>query len=194
MKTVLKTIVVLGFTLSIAACSKKEENVNTQTQQEVLTTLTLRFTDLADTNLKYAYSFRTNDGAAFGRLQKLDTVKLLANKNYRMAVDVLDESKQTIVNQTEEINELSNEHQFFYFTSPNGLLNFNTSTFNKDNLGKQLGTEVAQIASKSSTGNGSLRVILRHLPNKDGVGVAANDTLNAGGETDIAVTYPLIIQ
>ena len=36
----------------------------------------------------------------------------------------------------------------------------------------------------------TMTVILRHEPNKAGAGVSDGDITNAGGETDIEVTFP----
>jgi len=178
----------------ITSCNKDEQNVNTNVQQEVLTTLTLQFTNLVDTSKKSSFTFRTNDGAAFGRNAKLDTVVLSKRTAYRMSVLVLDESKQNIVNQTDEINELSTEHQFFFSAKPSDLMSFIVSSFNKDSQGAILGTKVDSVFAGNNAGTGTLRVILRHQPNKAGLRVNQNDTTNAGGETDVAVTFPLVLK
>ena len=41
---------------------------------------------------------------------------------------------------------------------------------------------------------GDLTIILRHEPSKSADGVAGGDITNAGGETDIAVTFPFTIE
>ena len=41
---------------------------------------------------------------------------------------------------------------------------------------------------------GDLVVTLRHLPNKSAPGVADGEITNAGGATDFAVTYPVVVQ
>jgi hypothetical protein len=174
-------------------CSKDEQIVNTVPQQEVLTTLTLTFVENQNTSVSHAFTFRTADGVAFNRPPKLDTIDLKDSATYTLKVQVLDESKQVVVNQTDEITALSTEHQFFYYTFPNGLLQFVPSSFNKDTDGKVLGTQVDTVIA-AQKGTGSLKVILRHLPLKDAAHVAKNDTTNDSGETDIAVMFPLKIQ
>jgi len=174
-------------------CSKDEQNVNTVPQQEVLTTLKLTFIENPNLSVSNEFIFRTADGIAYNRPARLDTIKLKDSTTYTLKVQVLDESKQVIVNQTDEITALSTEHQFFYYTFPNGLLQFVPSSFNKDTDGKMLGTQVNTVVS-AQKGTGSLKVILRHLPLKDAANVAKNDTTNASGETDIAVMFPLKIQ
>ncbi|MFT7376933.1 MAG: hypothetical protein ACI88Z_000758, partial [Sphingobacteriales bacterium] len=46
----------------------------------------------------------------------------------------------------------------------------------------------------TDVGNGTLTVILRHEPNKSASGVANGDISNAGGETDIEVTFNITVQ
>ena len=41
-----------------------------------------------------------------------------------------------------------------------------------------------------SNPSASMTVILRHEPDKAGAGVSDGDITNAGGETDIEVTFP----
>ena len=43
-------------------------------------------------------------------------------------------------------------------------------------------------------GSGTITVTLRHEPNKDAAGVSSGDIANAGGETDIEVTFNVEIQ
>ncbi len=40
----------------------------------------------------------------------------------------------------------------------------------------------------------TLTITLRHLPDKSAPGVNTGDIRNAGGETDIEVTFPIIVQ
>lgn len=45
-----------------------------------------------------------------------------------------------------------------------------------------------------ATSNGSLKITLKHQPNKSGTNVSIGDITNAGGETDIEVTLPIVVQ
>ena len=42
--------------------------------------------------------------------------------------------------------------------------------------------------------SGNITIILRHEPVKDAEGVSDGDITNAGGETDISVTFPVVVQ
>jgi hypothetical protein len=48
--------------------------------------------------------------------------------------------------------------------------------------------------STSSAGSGTLTITLRHEPNKDGDNVADGDITNAGGETDVEVTFNIDVE
>jgi hypothetical protein len=44
-----------------------------------------------------------------------------------------------------------------------------------------------------SVGNGNLTVTLRHDLNKSAAGVASGNITNAGGSTDAAVSFPVVV-
>ena len=77
------------------------------------------------------------------------------------------------------------DHQFFY-TIGSGL-NVTTSYENNDSEGNPLGTEFTLVAGAASSGD--LTFTLRHEPTKPNTGLD-----DAGGETDISVTFNLTIE
>ncbi|MDA8693527.1 type 1 periplasmic binding fold superfamily protein, partial [Saprospiraceae bacterium] len=46
----------------------------------------------------------------------------------------------------------------------------------------------------TSAGTGTLTIILRHLPNKNGDGVSDGEIANAGGDTDVEVTFNIDVE
>ena len=46
----------------------------------------------------------------------------------------------------------------------------------------------------ASAGSGAITITLRHEPDKTAAGVAGGDISNAGGETDIEVTFQVNVQ
>ena len=59
------------------------------------------------------------------------------------------------------------------------------------------GGVLATGATATATGAasvGTLKVTLRHEPNKSAAGVVGGDITNAGGETDIEVEFPIVIE
>jgi hypothetical protein len=90
---------------------------------------------------------------------------------------------------TAEVKGEGEEHQLF-FQVPSVLGTFMYTDV--DINGKPIGLEFTLTTKTASTG--SLVVTLRHLPNKSASGVANGDITNAGGATDFAVTYPLVVE
>ena len=60
-----------------------------------------------------------------------------------------------------------------------------------DGNGRPVG--LTSIWTVGAASNGTITVTLRHEPDKGAAGVSAGDITNAGGETDIEVTFPLVI-
>ncbi len=108
---------------------------------------------------------------------------LSANVKYIWQMTILNETVNPAENITEEIIEEANEHQFF-FASTNGLV---FSYTDEDDFGFPVG--VTFELTTGAVGNGSLTVILRHEPQKDANGVSEGQVENAGGETDLQVSF-----
>jgi hypothetical protein len=81
------------------------------------------------------------------------------------------------------------EHQFFF--TPAGLM-LNVTYLDMDSLGYPVGVLTTIGTFQDATG--TLRVTLRHMPDKAAAGVSDGDITNAGGETDIEVTFPITIE
>ena len=90
---------------------------------------------------------------------------------------------------TEEVKEEAEEHQFFFQTSINGLsVVYNDKDADDNPIG------LSSTVTTSEAGSGNLTIILRHEPSKNASGVSAGDITNAGGETDIEVTFDVNVQ
>lgn len=90
---------------------------------------------------------------------------------------------------TTEISEESSIHQYFYAANDADMV---VTYGDRDGNGFPLGAFVA--IRTGDAGEGSLAVSLMHKPDKDGQGVSEGNLLNAGGKTDIQVTFPIVIE
>jgi hypothetical protein len=117
---------------------------------------------------------------------------LLANKTYYGIITLLNESVSPIENINEEILEEGADHQFFYQKSGANTLTFNYNPLEKDVNGNPLG--ITSILESGDVGNGTIKITLRHEPNKFGLNVSSGDITNASGETDIEVSFPIVIK
>jgi hypothetical protein len=93
-------------------------------------------------------------------------------------------------NITEEIRQEGAEHQIFFEVSGANL----TFTYeDADENGRPIGL-INTLQTGSAVANAQLRVVLRHDLNKAAEGVASGNLANAGGATDVDVTFPFSIQ
>lgn len=180
--------IILSVALSIFSCKKKEESPVADNESELITTIRLRFSEGGTVR---TFTFRDLDGAG-GNAPVVDNINLANGKTYTLELEVLDESNPNkIGNITEEIFEEGDEHQFFFTgTAATNLLTFTYSDKDVKNLPIGLKNSVVTKA----TGNGQLLVTLRHKPNKAGVNVSNGQIANAGGETDVEVTFNVSVQ
>ncbi len=186
----MKTIKILSMSLVATAlfvsCSNDDSNpVN---EEEVITTLTATLTGGGQT---ITLTSRDLDGAE-GPNAPVITVSgdLRASTNYTGTLDLLNEAATPAESITEEIQEEAEDHQFF-FNASNALATFGYAAPNDGN-GHPVGLNFT-VTTGATAGTGTLTIILRHEPNKNGEGVAAGNIANAGGETDIQVSFPITV-
>lgn len=190
MKT--KLFLLCAFIITLISC-KKEDDPGDVNEEELITTLS--YVLVADTtggkpehNALFVFRDIDGDGANPPVIIK-DT--LLKNRKYVGAVVLLNESASPVENVTTEILEEKEDHQFFY--QKTGInASFNYIPLEVDGNGKPIGITTDVTTNGASSGN--LTITLRHQPNKSGANVAAGDITNAGGETDIEVTFPVVIE
>lgn len=175
----LAALTVLGI-MSFISCEKDEKPV---VEEEVITTVNINFS-----NENSVVSLSSKDVDGDGPKEPLVTVEgnFLANTEYRGSIDFLNESKTPAEDVTEEIEELAAEHQIFYQV-PATLGTFVYKDKDKNN--GPVGLEFTYTTKEPTTGN--LVVTLRHKPNKAASGVVNGNIANAGGSTDIAVSFPV---
>lgn len=113
------------------------------------------------------------------------SASLAANTTYSGTVSFLNEQESPAENITEEVEEEDDEHQVFFV--PASGLNITTEYTNFDGDGNPLGTTYNLTTGDASTGN--FTITLRHEPSKPNTGLA-----DAGGETDIQVTFPITVE
>ena len=108
---------------------------------------------------------------------------------YVGSVSFLNELEDPAEDITEEVAEEDEDHQVFYQIT-NSLGAFVYTDFDADE--NPVGLTFNLITSNAGTGE--ILVTLRHLPNKTATGVANGDITNAGGETDVQVLFPIVVQ
>lgn len=169
------------FTLN--SCSNDDSPV---VEEELITTLTAIFVGGGQT-----ITLTSRDADGDGPNAPVITINgnFVAETTYSGSVQFLNELVNPAENITEEIEEKDLEHQIFYQIS-NSLGNFTYSDFDTD--GNPLGLEFT-FTTGANPGTGFITITLRHLPNKNASGVSEGNITNAGGSTDIEVTFPVVI-
>ena len=118
-----------------------------------------------------------------------DSGTLSANQSYSGSLDLLNEAETPAESITAEVAEEDDEHQFFFASTLDGL---SVAYTDQDDNGNPLGLQTTLTTGEA--GSGELTIILRHEPDKSAAGVADGNIENAGGETDIEVSFPINVQ
>ncbi len=178
---------VLSVSFLFTACDK-DDPIIIPNGGELITTLNYTLTPTAG-GAATTLSFRDLDGDG-GNTPTITGGTLSANQTYSGTLELLNESITPTENITEEIEEEDEAHQFFFQTSISDL---SIIYGDQDADGNPVGLS-STLNTGGTTSSGSLTIILRHEPNKSASGVSDGDIANAGGETDIEVTFPIDVQ
>ncbi len=168
-------------------CSCKSEDPVPVNEEELITTLIYELTP-AEGGEIVTYKFTDLDGDG-GNPPLIESGKLKPFKEYTCKIILLDETKNPPLIISSEVAEEADEHQFFYGIN---AANLNILYADKDNNGNPVG--LITNATTESASAGTLTISLRHEPDKTASGVSDGDITNAGGETDIEVTFDIIIE
>ena len=164
-----------------------EKNPVLPNEEELITTLTLTLAPAGGGPVK-TFMFRDIDGDG-GELPEITFDTLDNTSDYTGRIELLNETTDPVTIVTEEVEEEDEDHQFFY-TVAGGLL---TITYtDMDALEYPVG--IHTIFETDLPAITTLTITLRHLPDKSAPGVSTGNIMNAGGETDIEVTFPMIVQ
>ena len=191
MKTNLKYLAMALFAAAaITSCRSDDEDevvplpVN---EEEVITTMVLAFDGQAgavDKELRFTDADGDGGGAPV-----FDVDTLQAASVYNVSIILLNETANPVDTISNEVLDEGTDHQFFF--QP-GAVNLSVAYSDTDVNGQPIGLHsVWTIGAASSD---STRVTLRHEPDKSAPGVSGGDISNAGGETDIEVKFPLVIE
>jgi hypothetical protein len=179
-------ILALGSLLLVNGC-KKGTDPQPADENELITTVTLRFTEQGTTTTQ-SFTFQDKDGDGGAAPTKFDAVTLTANRSYSMTVEVLDESKTPTQNITNEIKNKQDEHLFIYTANPATLLAYTYGDVDSRNFPVGLTGTVRTGAA----GTGQLNVQLRHQPPINGVAVK-NGTPGPGSD-DVNLKFSLTVR
>ena len=197
MKNLRKVSLYLLALLAFGFASCESEDPEKENDGEVITDVTLKFQELNASNalVGSVFSFKASDpqGIEVGKTPTIQSITLAKGKKYQMTIEVTNSIENEDI--TKEILEEAAEHQFFFLGPV-----FDSNIFSiqyADAGGIALGLKnTVTVSSSTGTNNSSMRVVLRHDLNKSFAG-ANNPTfanfVQAGGETDLDLTFPIIL-
>ncbi|MEE3999147.1 type 1 periplasmic binding fold superfamily protein [Tenacibaculum sp. FZY0031] len=172
--------------ITITSCSDDDPVVINE--DEVITTMTIELTPNGGGD---KVTLQSKDADGDGPTAPVVTGgTLAANTTYNAVITLLNELESPAEDITEEVAEEADEHQFFY--SQTGLTSTFTYAGANDSNGNPVGIKFT--IATGSAGTGTYIVTLRHEPNKGASGVKEGDITNAGGETDIQVSFPITVE
>ncbi len=186
-KTNMRAISFLGLACIVALSScKKDDDLVTVPQPianeaEVITTVTLQFTDAAGVQPSVTATFRDPDGDGGLNYDVFDTIRLQNNTIYNASILLLNETVSPADTISNEVLAEDDEHFFCFTPSFANVSIIRTDTDGTYEVGLQSQWTVGNV------GNGTTQIVLKHQPGiKDGT--------CAPGETDIDVTFVTEIQ
>ena len=170
--------------LSIALFSCEPNDPVDPNEEELITTFNV---DLEANGFTYTLNYTDLDGDG-GNAPILTIDSLSANTTYSGSITLFNESETPTEEITPEVFDEANDHQFFFSSSGSSTFVYSDQDDNGNPLG--LSFEV----TTGNTANETFTFVLRHEPDKSAAGVSLGDITNAGGETDIEVSFDVIIE
>ncbi len=196
MKNLRKVSLYLVALLAFGFASCESDDPTKENDGEVITDVTLKFQELDASNalVGSVLSFKASDpqGIEVGKTPTIQSISLAKGKKYQMTIEVTNAIKGEDI--TQEILTEAAAHQFFFLGQV-----FESSFFSiqyADAGGVALGLKtIVTVSSSTGTNNSNMRVVLRHDLNKSFPGASSPTFANfaqAGGETDLDITFPVI--
>jgi len=189
-------------TFIFAACDTtgSTEDPPEENEEELITNITLTFTNMDDENDVVTARAQDPDGSGVEELQVLDDIELQTDVTYRLTFEILNGLETPPGDIGEEIEEEAEEHQIFFqftenaFSDPVGNGNFDNTNDpvnyeDVDDDGNPVGLETTWTTSNETLTDGSFRIRLQHQPDIKSSTTTVND-----GDTDFDITFTLIIQ
>ena len=186
---IITTAILVAASIAIFSSCKKDVTNPNPDEQELITTVKLTLTTPDSSSKTYVYKIQNGFNSTTQGTVQIDTLRLAANTIYNSSVEILNEKASPVENTTEQIISEQTEHLFLYISTPasgNGSVSFTDG--NKDSAGKPF--NLTGKLTAAAAGTGSLRFYLVHQPtNKE-----ATNRSDAGGESDVDATFPVVIQ
>ncbi|MFC5283160.1 hypothetical protein [Pedobacter alpinus] len=182
MKNSFKYLIFAFAIVSISLNACKKDNLPDVDEEELITTISLTFTNTTDATDVKTITYRDLDGDG-GNAPVISNLSLKANKVYNVAVtSILNETENPAEDVKEEVEEKKDEHLFVYKTTG---ANLTFSNFDVDS--KNLPVGFTARGTTGAASNGTFTIVLRHQPN------GVKNGTETPGSTDLEATFPLAV-
>lgn len=195
MKNLLLLLTMITSLLFTACGNDDDITPDPVSETELITTVKLTFNDTTTgVGDDIVFIYKDIDGAG-PNAPVITEGKLAKNTIYTCQVQLLNETVAADMNDPDyninlQVSQESTDHQLFYNVADG--LDMNITYADKDPNWNYIGMATYAKCNENSTGK--LTVTLRHKPNKSAAGVQNGDITNAGGETDVEVTFNVVIE
>jgi hypothetical protein len=184
----IKNIVILVYISSIfAACSSDEDPVIINEEELITTVRATLIPEGGGAEVILESVDLDGDGPNEPTIEVNGTFN--PNTMYAGTLKILNEAESPAEDITLEIMEEDEDHQFF-FSFTNDIA---TATYgDEDSNGNPVGVQFNLLTG--AAGSSGFTIILRHEPDKAAADVNTGDITNAGGSTDVQVTFNITIE
>lgn len=176
-----KLAFLLVCSLVLVACDSDDPDDDGPGEEELITRVTVTFTDPNGISENYSARDADGDGADF----ELETITLQTNTIYSARIEVADDINNEDI--TEEVEDEAEEHQFWYLPSANLSDRITVNYVDQDANGLPLGIEFSVVVSDGEAATGTLQVVLSHYDEGPKDGTTLSD------ESDVDVSFPVEI-
>lgn len=174
--------VTLMMSLSTVGCDSTEPDDHGAGEEELITRVRATLTSSQAPQTVVEASDPDGDGANL----TIGTLTLKAGVTYSGVIEVFDDVNGEDIGA--EISEEANEHQFFFIPGGTDVSRLSVAATDSDSNGLPVGLTFTLVTSAGGAGQASLQVILSHFDD------APKDGVNQSDETDIDITFPVVIQ
>ncbi len=170
----------------LSGCNRKDPEP--ENEKESINRMEVVFTPVTGgASVTFLFSDPDGDG---GNPPTITVQPLRARTAYNVTLTLAKEEGSKREDKTAEIRTEADEHQFFFIINPATLMTHRYDDADRNN--RPLG--LRNVMETQAAGRGSLRIVLRHDLNKAFAGLNNTNFMQAGGETDIDVTFPVTVQ
>ncbi|WP_026333876.1 MULTISPECIES: hypothetical protein [Rhodonellum] len=189
-------MVLLSFVFLYSSCTS--EDPEEENEEELITDVTLKFTEVNPAGEAIGTPFNVkaidNQGLGLGTTPTIETITLIKGKRYMLEIELFNSIENEDI--TKEIKEEADEHQFYFLGT--AFVGSAPLTYTYADEGSELVGLKGFVAVAQNPGfnNATFRLVLRHDLNKSFPGAnnpSFENFIQAGGETDLDIVFPLVL-